>query len=109
MRYQVLIPDSIIQRWVNIGTTVPLRWQTMLAQRNLQPALAQRISCKTLLQRWAAYDIRPTVKALTRECRMSTHEETNDVLMHEKRMTLTKEKNNTHKQRKLHNDERPFK
>ncbi len=31
------------------------------------------------------------------------------LLTHEKRITLTKEKNNTHKQRKLPNDERPVK
>ena len=35
--------------------------------------------------------------------------ETSDGFTHEKRMTLTKRKNNTHKQRTLPNDERPFK
>ena len=52
---------------------------------------------------------RTIFKALSHDGRIGHARETNDVLIHEKRMTLTKEKNNTHKTRTLPNDERPFK
>ena len=48
-------------------------------------------------------------KALSHECRIGQRMRNEWSLTHEKRMTLTKEKNNTHKQRTWPNDERPFK
>ncbi len=50
-----------------------------------------------------------SLKVLSHECRIGQRIKNEWGLTHEKRMTLTKEKSNTHKQRKLPNDERPVK
>ena len=49
------------------------------------------------------------LKTWSHECRIGQRTRNELLLTHEKRMTLTKEKSNTHKQRKLPNDELPVK